>query len=120
MARGRWGPRITDRVLTGAERSRRQRAKHPDRRAAWKLGVSEAFIAELRKRFPVCEVCSRPSMRRNRRLHIDHDHQTGAIRGVLCGDCNNALGYIRDDPALLRALADYIEARRIKIHIGGS
>jgi hypothetical protein len=41
--------------------------------------------------------------------HIDHDHDTGRVRGVLCKHCNTALGYARDDPATLRALADYLE-----------
>jgi len=41
--------------------------------------------------------------------HIDHDHRTGAVRGILCGNCNKALGYAHDHPATLRALADYLE-----------
>ncbi len=42
-------------------------------------------------------------------MHIDHDHKTGEIRGVLCGGCNVALGSARDDPELLRNLAAYLE-----------
>lgn len=44
-----------------------------------------------------------------KRLAVDHDHKTGAIRGFLCGHCNRALGLMADDPMLLRKLAEYIE-----------
>jgi hypothetical protein len=42
-------------------------------------------------------------------LPVDHDHETGAIRGILCIDCNRALGMFRDDPRLLRKAAKYLE-----------
>jgi hypothetical protein len=43
------------------------------------------------------------------KLHLDHDHMTGDIRGLLCQSCNQAIGHLRDDPALLRRAADYLE-----------
>lgn len=48
---------------------------------------------------------------RGRRLHVDHDHATGRVRGLLCANCNMALGKVRDDPGLLRRLAEYVETR---------
>lgn len=44
----------------------------------------------------VCTIC-----RGDNRLTVDHDHETGKIRGVLCNTCNRALGMFRDSPELL-------------------
>jgi hypothetical protein len=41
--------------------------------------------------------------------HVDHNHTTGKVRGLLCKGCNNAIGETRDNPRILRALADYLE-----------
>jgi len=44
-------------------------------------------------------------------LAVDHDHETGEIRGLLCLKCNRILGLAQDDPELLRRLANYLEHR---------
>lgn len=41
--------------------------------------------------------------------HIDHCHETGAVRGILHGTCNMALGMVGDDPVRMRSLAEYAE-----------
>lgn len=45
-------------------------------------------------------------------LVVDHCHDTGAIRGLVCTKCNNGLGAFRDDPALLRKGILYLEEAR--------
>jgi predicted nucleic acid-binding Zn ribbon protein len=42
---------------------------------------------------------------------VDHDHASGAVRGILCTNCNTSLGGFADNPAILRAAADYVEGR---------
>lgn len=43
------------------------------------------------------------------RVHIDHNHATGQVRGALCSDCNKALGLVKDNILTLRNLIQYIE-----------
>lgn len=64
----------------------------------------------------LCAICGNPpnpdGVRASSRLHADHDHVTGKVRALLCNSCNNGIGRFRDDPALLRAAAEYIERHR--------
>jgi len=40
--------------------------------------------------------------------HVDHDHETDKVRGILCFNCNQALGNVRDSPEVLQNLIDYL------------
>lgn len=40
---------------------------------------------------------------------VDHCHDSGRVRGVLCTSCNTAIGQMKDNPVRLRAAADYLE-----------
>ena len=56
----------------------------------------------------VCAICGQPRPG-ERTLHIDHDHETGVIRGLLCFRCNNALGDVREEYELFQRAADYLD-----------
>lgn len=56
----------------------------------------------------VCAICLEPE-RFGRALSIDHDHQTGVVRALLCNNCNIALGHMQDDETRLYAAARYLE-----------
>ncbi len=73
-----------------------------------KYGISlEEYDAMLASQGGGCGICGKePSARIS--LHVDHDHRTGRIRGLLCFVCNSSLGDL-DDPDLLRAALRYIE-----------
>lgn len=53
-----------------------------------------------------CAICGIDSHRE--RFHVDHDHETGAIRGALCRECNLGLGHFKDNPDFLRQAAEYL------------
>ncbi len=98
--------------------SRTWRAKNPEktkeinRRAKWRrllrrFGITEEAYADiLASQDGVCAVCHGVPLGKKRYLCIDHDHETGAMRGLLCDNCNRGLGLLKDDRETLgRALA---------------
>jgi len=68
----------------------------------------DAFKAMVEAQHNQCAICQR-DMGNGKNRHIDHNHATGRVRALLCGNCNLALGYAEDSPKRLRAMADYLE-----------
>ena len=57
-----------------------------------------------------CGICRRRIYsRRFKNLAVDHCHETGAIRGLLCHYCNTGIGLLRDCPENLRRAIDWVE-----------
>lgn len=99
------------------ESRRRSREAHPERHKARHMknryGIAlEEYEAMTKKMDGRCAVCRDAPQPPFNGLDLDHDHVTGRVRGLLCRPCNLALGGARDDPSILRALADYIETHR--------
>jgi hypothetical protein len=77
----------------------------------YKLRTSE--IADLKAaQDGRCAICGDPAQ------HLDHDHETGATRQMLCQRCNQGLGLFRDDPGLLQTAALYVEGHRERQVLG--
>lgn len=55
-----------------------------------------------------CAICGRHQSELKQKLFVDHDHNTNAVRGLLCIKCNFALGYMNDDTALLESAIKYL------------
>jgi len=76
-------------------------------------GIStRQYNAILQLQGGVCAICGRRPGKR--RLAVDHDHQTGEVRGLLCasGDygCNKGLGYFDDNVEVLRRAVAYLDS----------
>lgn len=61
-----------------------------------------------------CAICQTPEEDTIGRLHVDHCHDTGRVRALLCQPCNVTLGKMKESPELLRKAADYIELHRTR------
>lgn len=73
-------------------------------------GISVEDYDELvAKQKGLCLICEQLDTS-GKRLAVDHHHDTGLVRGLLCARCNLGLGYFTDDPERLRRAAAYLEA----------
>lgn len=101
-----------------SSRNRRLPAEHHEkRRREYGLLKSygltmEEYDTMVEKQGGVCAICSSPPKgqgSRSRYLYVDHCHTTGVVRGLLCRNCNNAIGLLSDDTEILSAAIRYLE-----------
>ena len=107
-----------------AEAAKRYRKNHPERVRAM-LAANYRRNAKARKEYEMSRRYGLSAVQFSQLLagqenrcaicknqmdspHIDHDHQTGEIRGLLCSFCNSGLGYFRDNPSNLRRAITYL------------
>jgi hypothetical protein len=104
----RWQQENKD-YLYEYRRQYRQRRKAEERDAYLRrtFGITQVdYDVRLVSQGGGCAICGKQPEKIS--LHVDHDHITGKIRGLLCVGCNNALGQFRDDPALLTRAIAYV------------
>jgi hypothetical protein len=97
----------------------RERRKDIDRdlHLQRKFGIGTAeYEALLEAQGGVCAICGRPP-RKGSSLHVDHDHDTGLVRGLLCFRCNGGLGQFAESPQRLMDAAEYLEGGLEPVHI---
>lgn len=119
--------------MSNADRARRYRERHPDRikeqQRKWrdanrqynsdrqrqyqikaKYGMSlEDYEVMFEAQGRVCAICGTDNPHNRWKVFaIDHCHETGEIRGLLCNKCNRGIGLLDDDPDRLTAAADYL------------
>ena len=103
---------------------RRNREENRDRRAEVgrrsyfrrKYGLSMGELDFLRiVQGDRCAICGEAD---TSGLHVDHHHDTGLIRGLLCGKCNKAIGLLREDPALFDSASSYLQRTQLPLGCG--
>ncbi|MFD7294425.1 endonuclease VII domain-containing protein [Streptomyces sp. NPDC059897] len=73
-------------------------------------GLTEAQRDEMvASQVGICVICLNAPA-----VHVDHCHETGRVRGVLCFNCNSAIGKLGDDPDTVRRAAAYLEGNAWK------
>jgi hypothetical protein len=82
-----------------------------------RYGLTEQDVqAMFEQQRGLCACCGNPetstikSTGQIKMLHIDHNHKTGEVRGLLCQDCNMSLGHLQDSSQRIQMLLDYAKA----------
>jgi hypothetical protein len=101
----------------GSEAAQLARKERERRRTLARYGLTPAEYDSLVKRQRNrCAVCGTTKVggppTRNKYWHVDHDHVTGQVRGLLCSKCNTAIGLLQDDPEILAIAARYVAKHR--------
>lgn len=89
------------------------RNRHRDRDFRKKYGIDFAtYQRMLIEQRGICAVCEQPETKFQhgaiRMLSVDHNHATGVVRGLLCGNCNMGVGYFGENPDILRKAIAYL------------
>ncbi len=74
-----------------------------------KYGITTDDYDEMyRAQRGCCWICGTHQSALKRRLNVDHDHDSGDVRALLCGHCNRGIGLLSDDPKTVQRAADYL------------
>lgn len=115
-----------DRIANSAKYYQRSRAEILQYKRDWykankvknrlrKYGMTPAdYDKRLAEQGFTCALCPTEAWEtRDGVLHVDHDHETGKVRGLLCHHCNLGLGHFADDPDRLAAARTYLLDRKM-------
>jgi hypothetical protein len=80
-----------------------------------RYGITQQWYdLKLEEQEHSCAICGRSAKEMTYLLHVDHDHRTGDVRGLLCSPCNVYLGYIKDRQEVLQTAINYLDKERKK------
>lgn len=90
-----------------------KRDKEKTREAAWKrcYGITRYDYNQMfEAQDGCCAICKTKKIGRGHtHFHVDHDHTSGVVRGLLCDKCNRGLGYFNDDWTVLERASEYLK-----------
>lgn len=98
-------------------KEQRERKRNYDLVRCFGISVQQ-YDELLKQQNGGCAICDRPNAdSRGHRLHVDHDHKTGEIRGLLCASCNKDLIGRRTDPDLFHRAAVYLSSEHTGLFV---
>lgn len=75
-----------------------------------RFGITvEEYTSMFNSQQGCCSICNKHQSDFRRNFAVDHCHITGKVRGLLCVNCNTAIGKLNDNPELLRSALSYLE-----------
>lgn len=101
------------RTRVKAHARKHEKKQNPTQRRARKLRLYGITVADeqgmLLRQNGLCQLCPQPP-KTGRILVVDHCHETGKVRGLICKRCNTGLGFFRDNPRTFARAAAYLMA----------
>ena len=78
------------------------------RKRRYKLSKDE-FETKKAQQQELCAICNK-----SKKLHVDHDHAAGQVRGLICHDCNSLLGWSKENISTLHAAIEYLNTHAMQ------
>jgi len=106
--------------VSATRRNNKERHNTYVRRHAYraKYGISlEKYEEMCKEQNGVCAICHKPESQK-KRLAIDHDHETGLVRALLCNSCNAAIGFLQDDIGIASNALAYLTKYKNALNTG--
>jgi hypothetical protein len=110
----KWREKNRERVRECARKYNRGkgRAKMRTKDLRVRYGLTpEQYRSMLDDQNGTCAICGKSAEQNGKRLSIDHCHETGIVRGLLCYRCNTGLASFKDSPQMVERALDYLAAR---------
>ena len=100
----------------------RESPEHIEKKKNWLLKTNYNLTPDeklnmVEEQENLCAICGQPETSVDKRsgktkcLSIDHHHESGRVRGLLCGKCNAAIGLLKEDPKILESAIEYLKNR---------
>ena len=111
-ARSRYDPekerkRKQEEYWVDPEKERKRKRTHFHRYGITRVDYDRMFAEQKGE----CAICGIHQSQLNRKLSVDHDHETGEVRGLLCPYCNHLLGNACDEVDTLKGAINYLKER---------
>jgi hypothetical protein len=105
-----WNKAHPERHIVATKKWRENNPRKPvNARLLKEYGITlEEYERMLTEQNGKCAICGTETPRGIGKFHVDHSHETGNVRGLLCNNCNTALGLFRDSTSIMQSAIEYL------------